>query len=276
MDRELLLLDPAVDRLLRDLQHAGGLADRDLHRNRPGVRINDVHRLQSMSKDVNDRERRTSGADFAPERLERVDVVARTAVADALRADQLRPRVHRAQRDVRAAGRAPALDLRAPRSRAAPRVDHGLGAEIGVARGPASASCSRRLASSPSMREGEVPNRKPSPVRAARRSATGVKPPNQIGMRARGLRQEARAVDRGGTSRGSRSRARSRACAAARPARRAARRGRRTARRATRTRRGSSPCRRRAAAARARADRARSPAWRPAPSGAAAGSARPW
>ena len=47
---------------------------------------------------------------------------------------------------------------------------------------PCAASCSRRLPSRPIMRDGEVPNRKPSPVRAARRSATGVKPPNQIGI----------------------------------------------------------------------------------------------
>ena len=37
-------------------------------------------------------------------------------------------------------------------------------------------------ASMPVIRVGRVPNRKPSPRRAARRRATSVKPPNQIGI----------------------------------------------------------------------------------------------
>src|SRR5436309_6337452 len=73
----------------------------------------------------------TSG-ELALERLERVDVVARAAVADVLGPDQLRARVHRAQRDVGAAGRAPLLHLLRPRLARRGEVDHRLDAEIGV------------------------------------------------------------------------------------------------------------------------------------------------
>src|SRR5262249_21058016 len=63
------------------------------------------------------------------ELLERLHVVARPPVAHALRADELRGGVHRAQREVRAAGGAPGLELGAPGVGPGAVVDGRLGAE---------------------------------------------------------------------------------------------------------------------------------------------------